>query len=103
MVIFPGCAPANSAINCPPGFLWRDAVSCVRIADCTCRSHSGKPIKVSLEKTKNDLSNFQRPHINFIIWLLKLITEACAKWSNFSYIACIKPLNNSDNFIYLLF
>ncbi|KDR23192.1 Hemocytin, partial [Zootermopsis nevadensis] len=41
----PGCAPANSAINCPPGFLWRDAVSCVRIADCTCRSHSGKPIK----------------------------------------------------------
>jgi hypothetical protein len=41
----PGCVPADSVFQCPQGSLWRDAVSCVRIADCTCRSHSGKPVK----------------------------------------------------------
>lgn len=53
MLLFSGCAPANSVIHCPLGFLWRDAVSCVRVSDCTCRSHSGKPVKVSLEWRKN--------------------------------------------------
>lgn len=48
ILISAGCVPASSVIQCPLGFLWRDAVSCVRIADCTCRSHSGKPVKVCL-------------------------------------------------------
>ena len=48
ILISTGCVPASSVIQCPLGSLWRDAVSCVRIADCTCRSHSGKPVKVCL-------------------------------------------------------
>ncbi|PNF36643.1 hypothetical protein B7P43_G19101, partial [Cryptotermes secundus] len=41
----PGCVPVDAVVQCPVGSLWRDAVSCVRISDCTCRSHSGKPVK----------------------------------------------------------
>ncbi|XP_069683352.1 hemocytin isoform X2 [Periplaneta americana] len=41
----PGCVDASSPVQCPQDFLWRDPVSCVRIADCTCRSHTNAVVK----------------------------------------------------------
>ncbi|KAK9502170.1 hypothetical protein O3M35_012753 [Rhynocoris fuscipes] len=40
----PGCRPMDQQ-PCPSGHRWRDFESCVKEADCTCRSHTGLMIK----------------------------------------------------------
>lgn len=42
-----GCVPEMAAIDCGPGYYWRDDKLCVKKADCTCRSDDGKLVKVS--------------------------------------------------------
>ncbi|PSN34508.1 hypothetical protein C0J52_13396, partial [Blattella germanica] len=39
----PGCRDKNNV--CGPDSLWRDGVTCVKIADCTCATDSGKLVK----------------------------------------------------------
>lgn len=40
-----GCVSAERRTSCPPGMLWRDENTCVQTADCSCKSHDGKPVK----------------------------------------------------------
>lgn len=40
-----GCVETESALACPPGYLWRDRKGCVKKIDCTCMSRSGKVIR----------------------------------------------------------
>ncbi|XP_066594945.1 hemocytin-like [Prorops nasuta] len=40
----PGCVPIDRP-NCPSYKFWRDADTCVNIADCICKSHDGEPVK----------------------------------------------------------
>lgn len=40
-----GCVETDSALACPPGYLWRDRKGCVKQVDCTCMSRSGKVVR----------------------------------------------------------
>nr|XP_034190302.1 hemocytin [Osmia lignaria] len=39
----PGCIPEERPV-CPPNKFWRDSMTCVEEADCTCKSHDGQSI-----------------------------------------------------------
>ncbi|XP_063233046.1 hemocytin isoform X2 [Bacillus rossius redtenbacheri] len=40
-----GCRPVSGEFDCPAENLWRDEVTCVSVADCTCVSRNGSLVK----------------------------------------------------------
>lgn len=40
-----GCVSELAAVDCAPGYFWRDDKVCVKKADCTCQSDDGKVVR----------------------------------------------------------